>query len=151
MKKRMKLTEKELAIGMWLYIKLMIQQNNSYEIAYIPNLKRDYLSAHDTHVSWINDCIFCDIYDSCIVCPLHTCNPIKWFLYQQACGFTLSPRDNHYEAITTDHKFYRKTRLSACNKIMELIEKYVPDDYDHVKYVVNNAWGTKNEKEDKTN
>lgn len=133
MKKRMKLTEKELAIGMWLYIKLIIKEYNEYTPTFITCVKYHYLTEHDCCDVWLNDCILCDIYPNCKVCPLHTCYMRQSGLYQKACGFTLS---NYHDASKISHKYCRKTRMKACDKIIEIIQKYVPDDYDHVSNVL---------------
>lgn len=131
MKKRMKLTEKELAIGMWLYIKMMINKYNVYSMTYIKSLKRQYLSKHDYCDVWFNNSILCDKYlfaGFCSGCPLVAYNPAKICLYQQACGFILSNNGKYYQS-KISHKFYRKTRLKACDKIIETIEKDIPDNY----------------------
>ena len=125
MKKRIRLTEKELAIGTWLYVKMMIQRDNLYHRDYIPNLKDEYLSAHNRCDLWINNCILCDKYllvDYCSGCPLVICNPMRSCLYQKARGYKLSYMTYHVETAIS-HKYCLKTRLKACDKIIEAIEK----------------------------
>ena len=145
MKKRIKLTEKELAIGMWLYVKMMIQENNLYHRDYIPNLKDEYLSAHDRCDLWFNNCILCDkhfLLYKCSGCPLIVCNPTKSCLYQKVRGYKLSHM-TYYIETAISHKYRLKTRLKACDKIMKLIEKDIPDNYGNNDYNDNeDFWST---------
>lgn len=128
MKERMKLTEKELAIGMWQYIKTRIVcDDNSYGGIYVTYLKRDYLSAHNCLNLWKNDCILCDKYLKCELCPLNNCIQGKDSLYRRVCGVI-----NYGLGVTRElenNKYSRDTRLEACDKIIGVIERFVPDDY----------------------
>lgn len=125
MKKRMYLTEKELAIGMWLYVKMcIVRYENEYGIFYIGSLKDEYLSAHGFHKLWIFNCILCDKYRACKLCPLHDCISGKKSLYLKVCG------NIYLKNKLIKRKYCRNTRLKACNKIIEAIEKDVPDDYN---------------------
>lgn len=64
--KRIKLTEEQIAIGMWVYIYLTIKarKNPAGSIWY---LKTRYLAGRDVH--WFNNCILCERY-GCDSCPL---------------------------------------------------------------------------------
>lgn len=133
MKKRIKLTEKQLAIGMWLYIKMVIKTRNEYGIFYLRELKDKYLSAHDRCNLWENNCILCNAHSECKACPLISCNPTKSYLYQKTCGFRLS-KITYYINAAIAYKYGLKTRLKACDKIIEAIEKDIPDDYGDNDY-----------------
>ena len=85
MKKRIKLTDKELAIGMWVYICLFIESYDTEdaERELIVKLKQNWLLAHgvksyriNLDYKWRNDCYFCEKYyynTTCRNCPLQSC------------------------------------------------------------------------------
>lgn len=96
MKKRIKLTDKELAIGMWVYICLYIETYDraSSDKLRIASLKRRWLERHykasctvttesyykasdtvTTEPYWEHDCWLCYKYwkGDCLCCPLRTC------------------------------------------------------------------------------
>lgn len=96
MKKRIKLTDKELAIGMWVYICLYIE---SYAVNFekpkaIVSLKRRWLEEHDRESYtnfvapyWMHDCWLCDKYweHGCMHCPLGKCG--RGSLYDKVIKF----------------------------------------------------------------
>lgn len=127
MKKRMCLTEKELAIGMWLYIKACIaSDDNSCGAIYINDLKRDYLSAHDSLDLWSNNCILCAKYFKCELCPLNNCIQGKESLYRKVCGIINYGLGVSHKS--KKNKYSRNTRLKACDKIIETIERFILDE-----------------------
>ena len=87
MKKRIKLTDKELAIGMWVYICLHIESydRKSSELKWIVSLKKEWLEKHykrsytvSPDFYWTHDCWFCNRYwkileNGCLGCPLGSC------------------------------------------------------------------------------
>ena len=124
MKKRMKLTEKELAIGMWLYIKLCIRYREDLVVAQI---KCMYMKKHGIPATLFeNNCILCDKHKSvCSECPLYSCSlkfKTLWaVVVNRICGY------NYFSMC--ERPFTLDERLDACDKIIEAIEKDIPDDY----------------------
>ena len=57
MKKRIKLTEKQMAVAMWMYI--VYQQETLQNISMIAKHKRVYAQAHS--LNWRCDCLLCDV------------------------------------------------------------------------------------------
>lgn len=116
MKRRMKLTEKELAIGMWLYIKMNIANRDNDSITI---LKYDYLSDHHMSGKWKCNCILCDKHDGvCLRCPLVSCSSdhkTLWAVVTNTVGY--------------GYPITIKKRLDACDKIIKAIQKDIPDDY----------------------
>ena len=124
MKNRVKLTDKEIAIGMWTYIKLCILNHDKNPIALI---KYVYLSTHHMIGKWPNFCILCHKHDEkCSECPLCSCSiyhKTPWSTVTD-CVFTRNPITNAKKSEIT-----LQERLEACDKIIEAIEKDIPDDY----------------------
>ena len=85
MKKRIKLTDKELAIGMWVYICLYIESYDpkSFDSRLpIVILKKKWMEKHykksytgNPEFYWHHDCWLCNKYwkDNCLHCPLGRC------------------------------------------------------------------------------
>lgn len=87
MKKRIELTDKELAIGMWVYICLYIESYNIMSSdtighAMIATLKRVWLEKHyiksftvSEDFYWEHDCYLCHKHwkNNCLSCPLRQC------------------------------------------------------------------------------
>ena len=85
MKKRIKLTDKELAIGMWIYIILYIESYDIESEGYkaICKLKGRWLEKHNkvSHTRnldfyWVHNCWLCHKYwyGDCLGCPLGSCD-----------------------------------------------------------------------------
>lgn len=124
MKKRIKLTDKELAIGMWVYICLYIESyNDEYEgHEYISSLKRRWLEEHykinytiGKASYWENNCWLCNKYwlDHCSDCPL-----IK-------CGM-----DSLYDKVTDYYlnKDYQIKALKCAKKILNVMQEVEDED-----------------------
>lgn len=123
MKKRMNLTEKELAIGMWLYIKLCITYTYKSTIPMI--IEESYLDEHDMRGKWRYSYILCSKHDHvCSRCPLGSCSDNYKTFWSIVIN---SVYDNNVGAYM--FSFTLEERLEACDKIIEAIEKDVPDDY----------------------
>lgn len=84
-RKRIKLTDKELAIGMWVYICLYIESydHTSSELKWIVNVKKEWLKKHykksytvSPEFYWEHDCYLCHKHwkDNCLRCPLGKCS-----------------------------------------------------------------------------
>ena len=122
MKKRIKLTEKELAIGMWLYIKQRIMFSEQPEIT---SIKREYMLKHHASTMWQNFCILCDKHvRDCSSCPLGSCNRNRKTPWAVVTNYVHNLDDGTYY-----RSFTLEERLDACDKIIEAIEKDIPDDY----------------------
>lgn len=122
MKKRITLTEKELAIGMWLYIKLRIICNDRSDIT---TFKREYIAKHHIASKWQHYCILCEKHAECSSCPLVSCNRNTKTLWAVVTNYVHNLDDGTYE-----RSFTLEERLDACDKIIEAIEKDIPDDYE---------------------
>lgn len=119
-KNQAKLTEKELAIGMWLYVKENIPYCDN-----IPLIKREYLHKHHKVDKWKNNCILCSKYRlECSECPLGSCSNEYKTLWSVVVNGVWNG-----STMLVDHPFTLEERLEACDKIIEAIEKDIPDDY----------------------
>ena len=122
MKKRMKLTEKELAIGMWLYIKQQIMLSERPDIT---SIKYDYLIEHCGSTMWQNYCILCEKHErDCSSCSLGSCDRNR-----KTPWAVITNRLHNRDDGTFYRSFTLEERLDACNKIIEAIENDIPDDY----------------------
>ena len=129
MKKRMHLTEKESAIGTWLYVKLRIYYamnipEEDRPFLSIPQAKWWYLDKHGMALKWPGDCILCHKNVLCSRCPLGLCSTNRKTIWAVVCNFLYNEKTRTYE-----YPFTLRERLEACNQIIEAIEKDVPDDY----------------------
>lgn len=124
MKKRIKLTDKELAIGMWVYICLYIESYNDKleEHETIVYLKKKWLEKHykksykvSPFFCWEHDCYLCSKYlkSNCLACPLGNCG--VWSLYE---GVT----EYYY------NKEYQNKALGCAKKILGVIQREVEDE-----------------------
>ena len=109
--KRIKLTDEQIAIGMWVYIYLNIKYYREGEHAYsVAYLKLRYLDGRDVH--WMNSCLLCQRYDTCNVCPLfHKDNHNKCShnsYYDKACSYFLSEK-------------HRRRGLISAKKILQVM------------------------------
>lgn len=130
MKKRAGLTEKELAIGMWLYIKEYIKHHEDPERPnyFIKQIKLRYLMGHKfrTASEWPSYCILCYKYwKDCSKCPLGSCSNDHKSLWSVV---TNSLYDDNVKAYISP--FTLEERLEACDKIIEAIEKDIPDEWN---------------------
>lgn len=122
MEKRIDLTEKELAIGMWLYIKRNISRD---DLIIVPHLKDVYLRAYKMLSKWNNTCILCEKYNNvCPKCPLRSCNILDNTLWATVTNTVFDPKTQSYIS-----PFTLQERLEACDKIIKAIENDIPDDY----------------------
>lgn len=118
MKKRIKLTDTELALGMWLYITLNVAMKAEINL---PWLKRWYLVCHSKDRDyWEKGCYLCEKYADnigCHKCPLHKAQRLKptecgcasrtW--YGKICSFYTS----------------KEEKLSCCCKIIDVMRREV--------------------------
>lgn len=122
MKKRIKLTDNELALGSWLYVLLNMIHDETYHDIY--NGKAKYLLSHGTY-NWHNCCLLCqnqwtdDRFFNCENCPLS--------IAQKEAGLTFDPMDgcdegSWYETVAFDYDedSYQK-RISACLNICNVL------------------------------
>lgn len=117
-RKRIELTDKELALGMWLYIALNVARKEEVKIPYI---KKWYLACHNKNRDyWLNGCYLCEKYKgsltgSCNKCPLRKAQGLKptecgcsgrtW--YGRVCSFYTS----------------KEEKLSCCCKIIDIMRR----------------------------
>ena len=123
MTNRTKLTEKELAIGMWLYIKTCLICCDDPIVA---QLKYVYMKYHDVPTTLFeNKCILCDKYNQeCSKCPLHSCSLEYKTLWSVVVNRVRIDGTGIYH-----RPFTLEERLEACDIIIEAIQNDIPDDY----------------------
>jgi hypothetical protein len=116
MKKRINLTDKELAIAMWVYIKLYIESAKlCTESPAVTQLKVNFLRAHGKgQFYWYNACFLCQRYISEIGqcnCPLSEDG--------KDCGI-----DSPWMYVTgyARDEEHRQKALVACDKIIAIME-----------------------------
>lgn len=116
MKKRINLTDKELAIAMWVYIKLYIESAKlCTEPPSVTQLKTSFLREHGKgSLYWYNACLLCQRYINEVAqcnCPLSEGG--------KDCGFGSAWWDIMDYAITEER---RQRALKACDKILKIME-----------------------------
>lgn len=116
MKKRIKMTDKELAVAMWVYIKLYIEGAElNTESPSVTNLKADFLKAHEKgFFYWYNACLLCQRYvneNGTCNCPLSEDG--------KDCGVDSSWWDVARYSLTEED---RQKALKACDKIIKIME-----------------------------
>ena len=116
MKKRINLTDKELAIAMWVYIKLYIENAElCTESLTVTQLKSYFLREHGKgFFYWYNACFLCQRYiseTSHCNCPLSEGG--------KDCGFGSTWLDVVGYAKDEEH---RQKALKACDKILKIME-----------------------------
>ena len=121
MQKRIKMTDKELAIAMWIYLKLYIESAQlSTEALTVTQLKVNFLRAHGKgQFYWYNACFLCQRYISEIAqcnCPLSEGG--------KDCGFGSTWLNVVGYAKDEEH---RQKALVACDKILKIIEEEEDD------------------------
>ena len=126
MEERTNLTEKEVCINMWKHIKEHIRCNHSKdEPINFRSIKYEYLKAYNMDSKWVFMCILCQKHHRvCTRCPLGSCSSeykTPWALVT----------DSTWDCETGRYipQFTLEERLEACDKIIEAIEKDIPDDY----------------------
>lgn len=115
-KKRIKMTDKELAIAMWIYVKLHIEKSELYtESPSVTSLKTRFLRTHGKGIFyWYNACLLCQRY----VSEIAQCN----------CPLSEGGKDCGQGSIWMDVVDYardeehRQKALKACDKILKIVE-----------------------------
>lgn len=115
-KKRIKMTDKELAIAMWVYIKLYIESAElCTETPTITDLKVRFLRAHGKGMFyWYNSCLLCQRYIS----EINQCN----------CPLSEGGKDCGQGSTWLDVVSYarseerRQKALRECDKILKIME-----------------------------
>ena len=119
MKKRINLTDGELAVGMWLYIKERIKSANlCTEADSITSMKIQYLQEHGKGSKyWYNYCLLCQRYmsegynEKC-KCPL------------SEGGLCCSIGSSWWVVTCYAHnEVHRQGALKACDKIIKIMER----------------------------
>ena len=120
-KKRIKLTDEELALGSWLYVILHIANNENFDKIHI--CKGNYLRVHDKY-GWRNNCLYCQkyFYDKCSHCPLKDAEIKEGMKFDDTdwCGcdsFTW------YDNIIHPNCYNQKERIGYALKICEVFTK----------------------------
>lgn len=119
MKKRINLTDGELAVGMWLYIKekIKVAELNTESLA-ITDMKIQYLKEHGkARDYWYNYCLLCqrymsEGYNETCNCPL--------FEGGLCCSIGSSWWIVTCYATSEEH---RQRALKACDKIIRIMER----------------------------
>lgn len=127
-RKRIELTEGELALGSWLYVTLQIITDEAWDEIY--EGKEAYLSAHEFHYSnWTNGCKLCEKHiDSarytCRRCPLKKAQKSKGVNSTDWCG---CGDNSWYEKVCYARKGTHSERISSainiCNVLAEELKK----------------------------
>lgn len=119
MKKRINLTDGELAIAMWLYVKERIKSADITRTEYresVTGMKQHFLAEHGKgRHYWYNACFLCQRYVSEIAqcnCPLSEDG--------KDCGFDSTWMDVIRYAENEEH---RQKALVACDKILKIMER----------------------------
>ena len=120
--KRIKLTDAELAIGMWTYILLFVEAwEGEYEDApSIAKLKLEYLLSHVGYDHWINDCYLCSKYCNGLTdckCPLNE--------EGKCCGVD----STWWKACVYAMPYHKEEAIKAIKKILKVTIK----EYENVK------------------
>ena len=120
MKKRIKLTDTELALGMWLYIALNVAKTNDNELA-ISYIKRWYLACHNKdRYYWECGCYLCEKYKKdigCHKCPLHKAQGLK----PTQCGCS----SRTWYGKLCSYYTTKEEKLSYCCKIVDVMRREV--------------------------
>lgn len=115
MKKRIKLTDEDLAVSMWVYIYLKISEYviGTDSMSDICGWKVKYLRAHKKENYWRNNCLLCSRYYNKIsecVCPLSE--------DETDCG-----EGSIYESVLRYYKSenHKSRALKACKRIIQVL------------------------------
>lgn len=124
MKKRIKLTDKELAISMWVYIYLKISEYviGTDSMSDICGWKVRYLRAHKKENYWRNNCLLCSLHYNTISkceCPLSENG--------KDCG-----EGSTYESVCRYYKSksHKAQALKACKRIIQVLLEDDEEDDD---------------------
>lgn len=119
MNKRIKLTDEELAIGMWVYIYLKISEYEKDSGSYVVGWKAEYLMAHRKAHAWRNNCLLCsrhfDVHGC--KCPLSEDG--------KDCGEGSTYETVHLYYMDKSHK---AQALKACKRIIGIMIKEADKD-----------------------
>ncbi len=123
---RVKMTEDELALGMWIYVYLFIYNFkptpiNRETAPSISELKFDYLRAHGfSPANWNNACLLCQRYEkeACVNCPLSEdgldCGEgSAWY---RATLYASNPNENVREDVLDAVKYIIKVMFEEVKK-----------------------------------
>lgn len=123
-RKRIELTDGELALGSWLYITYKIIIDKDWDDIYVG--KDEYLSAHhfSTHW-WSNGCILCEkhirqVSRSCGRCPLKRIQKKKGVNSKDWCG---CGANSWYENVCYKSKATHSKRISSAINICNVLAK----------------------------
>lgn len=128
-KKRIKLTDEELALGSWLYVILHIANDENFdEIHYC---KGNYLRTHDKY-SWKNNCLYCEKYYNyrCSQCPLKDAEIKEGIEFYDWCG---CDDDSWYDNLIYTKYYSQKERIGYALKICEVFAKELKRTRGEVK------------------
>lgn len=120
-KKRVHLTNEELALGSWLYVILHIANDENFDTIY--ECKRNYLQTHNIY-DWKNMCLYCNKYFhyACVSCPLKDAEKKEGMKFDDIdwCGcdsFTW------YDNVIHPNCYSQKKRIGYALKICEIFAK----------------------------
>lgn len=122
-RKRIELTEGELALGSWLYITYKVITDEHWDDIY--KGKEDYLSVHDfNYYKWRNGCILCTKYMtypiSCGRCPLRRAQMNKGVTIKSWCG---CGNNSWYDKVCHNRLFTHSKRISSAINICNVLAK----------------------------
>ena len=123
-KKRIKLTEAELALGSWLYVTYKVITDETWDDVYIGKI--DYLSAHgSTYHKWINSCKLCTKHidytkHSCGRCPLKREQRNKGLTINDWCG---CGDNSWYTKVCFASGYPHSERISSAINICNVLAK----------------------------
>lgn len=118
-KKRIKLTDEELALGSWLYVILHIANDKNFDTIY--ECKRNYLQVHNIY-DWKNMCLYCNKYYryGCVSCPLKDAEIKEGMKFDDWCGCYNS---SWYDNVIRPNCYNQKERIRYALKICEVFAK----------------------------
>ena len=116
MKKRINLTDKELAIAMWVYIRLYIENAElCTESLTVTQLKENFLRAHGKG--------FFYWYNACFLCQRHINEGGKCHCPLSEGGKDCGVGSTWFEVIDyAKDKVHRQKALKACDKIIKIMK-----------------------------
>ncbi len=118
-KKRLHLTDEELALGSWLYVILHIANDKDFD--HIVECKGDYLYTHGIYC-WDNNCLYCAryYYFKCTNCPLKDAEIKEGMKFEDWCGCYNS---SWYDNVIHPNRYSQKERIGFALKICEVFAK----------------------------
>jgi len=118
--------QKKIAIEMWQYIKVQIEQHEP--IYSITDTKNKWLKHNHPDVEWKNCCLLCDIYlhphivDGCydgLICP--ECPLSK--KYKDSASYGCSCEEDTPWSRIISYDIDEKTAVEACDEIIAVIKE----------------------------